>query len=911
MKVTAGKLALIIIAGIMGIVVLAIGALLLFFPADKIKTLVASEGSKVLGRTVTIDKVQFSLFPFIGATIKGLEVDGTTRGSFSNEKFVTLDKIQVQIALMSLFNKNPEITKIILDQPHILIEIDTAGHFSFDDLAVMQASDTPKKEKKEAGPLVLPVPVTLQKFAINNGVIIYRDMKSKQELSVNDLDQSIQFSIDKELKDIKTSGELILGSVSVKTKEIVKPLKDLKISLTHDMGADLVNGTATVNQLRLSFQKLFFNLKGNVTNLNATPVVDLNLESDPLQISDVLKEIPVELAPDVAKLTASGFAAVTLAIKGEVRDSVPLPINGTCKLDNVNVKYTELPKSINNLNALCDFTDTSVSISTMKFNLGDNPVELHASFINFKNPFVDLGILAKLNLADFRDIFVLPPGAELSGTANVDINAKGRPDPNDPSKLDLKGVVKFGDFSVLWPPLVKPAVIKGDVTLSSIAIGQNLDVTIGGSALKLNGNMKNYLSMVFPVKGKTLPRPYTEFTLAASMLNIDEFWPQSKDTVAATPSAAGSADTLLLPAPLPGIDMKAVIKSNKCIYQGIILDNLNMTVNVINDIADINVKTGFSGGTITNVLNGDLRDVNDIKFTNKFNVEKVQVAELISKFAPFIKPVNVLNREIVNLQNSLSGRLSLQSTFNGRGRSPDGIMKTLLGDLSIRVGDGQITKSNMVASLASKVEKFVDIKDIKFRDMKAAVHVENERLNFEDFKIGSSAGDWDIKGSTGFNGVLQMTVNNRLTKEYSDKVNALQNKGRDAAKNLLAGTKLSAASQLIDNVGIPADREGRITLKMNLGGTIDKPEASFAGFGEGVAPQADQKIPSQQVKQQAQQVIEEKKAELKATIDEEKIKAEEAARKKLEEEKAALEEQAKQKQEQLKNEGLKKLKKLF
>jgi len=911
MKSTAGKLALFIIAGIMGVVVLALGALMIFFPADKIKNLVVSEGSKALGRTITIDKVNFSLYPFIGATIKGLEVDGTSRESFTKEKFVTLDKIQVQIALMSLFSKKPEITKIILDKPQILIEIDTAGHFSFDDLAVMQPSDTLKKEKKSSGPLVLPVPVTLKMFAINNGVITYRDMKSKQEFSVNDLDQEMQFSIDKELKDIRTNGELVLGNVSVKTKEIVTPLKNLKITLAHDVGADLVNGTATVNQLRLSFQKLFFNLKGNITNLNATPLVDLELESDPLQISDILQEIPVELAPDVAQLTASGVAALTLAIKGEVRDSVPLPINGTCKLDNVNVKYTALPKSINNLNALCDFTDTSVSISTMKFNLGENPVELHASFINFKNPYVDLGILAKLNLTDFRDIFVLPPGAALAGIANIDINAKGRPDPNDPSKLDLKGIVSFGDLSVLWPPLVKPAVIKGDVTLSSIAIGQNLDVAIGSSALKLNGTMKNYLSMVFPVKGKTLPRPYTEFTLAAPMLNIDEFWPQSKDTSTAAPAAAGSADAPLLLAPLPGIDLKAVIKSTRCIYQGITLDNLNMSVNVINDIANINIRTGFAGGTITNVLNGDLRDVNDVKFTNAFNVEKVQVSDLISKFSPFIKPVNVLNRELVNLQNSLSGRLSLQSTFNGSGRSQAGIMKTLFGDVSIRMGDGQITQSNMVASLASKVEKFVDIKDIKFRDMKAAVHVENEMLHFEDFKIGSSAGDWDIKGSTGFNGVLELAVNNRLTKELSDKVNALQSKGRDAAKNLLAGTKFAAASQLIDNVGIPSDREGRVTLKMNLGGTIDKPEAAFTGFGEGVEKPAGQQTPTQQVKQQVQQVIEEKKAEFKNTIEEEKAKAEDAARKKLEEEKAVLEEQAKQKQEQLKNEGLKKLKKLF
>ena len=89
------------------------------------------------------------------------------------------------------------------------------------------------------------------------------------------------------------------------------------------------------------------------------------------------------------------------------------------------------------------------------------------------------------------------------------------------------------------------------------------------------------------------------------------------------------------------------------------------------------------------------------------------------------------------------------------------------------------------------------------------------------------------------------------------------------------------------------------------------PKASFSGFGEGEAKSAGTATPKQQVKEQLQQTITEKKEEIKQNIDEQKAKLEETAKQKLEEEKAALEAEKKQKEEQLKNDAVKKLKKLF
>jgi len=921
MKVSFRKIVFFAVIAFFVLIAGAAAALYIMFPSEKIKAMVIPQVEKILDRKLSVDKAGITIFPMLGVSLDGVEIANTSRKSFSSDPFVKIERFKIEISVMSIIKRVPEITKVVISKPEILLEIDSSGAFNYDDMALM-AKDTVtvKEEKKSRGVLALPVPVTLKLFKIENGSIIYRSRLAKQEIIIGSINESIGFSIDKQLKDIKTSGDLVLSSISLKTKEITKPLSNLSVTLSHDVNADLVNGNANVNKLRLSFQKVFLNLTGTVANLNGDPELDLKLNSDPIQIADILKEIPVELVPDIAKLYASGIAELGLIIKGTLTSGAPFPINGNCRLKDVTIKYTALPKAINSLNADCDFTDSSVSINSLKMNLGENPIALRASFVNFKNPFIDLAILAKLNLGDFKDLIELPKGAALSGNLAFDINAKGAVDASDPSKLDVNGKLDLGDLSVLWPPLVKPAVITGKLTLSSKAIGENLSVKIGHSSLTLNSAVTNYLSIVFADSSKTLPRPNIYFTLNSPLLDIDEFMPPSTESAPSKESSSAkkestqqSAEVPLI-APLPGIDMKGTVSSKKIVYQKIEMDNLVMKVNVIKDIADIDINTGFARGTIKENIHADLRNTSDIKFTNKLNIDNVQISDLMGHFGGLIKPTNALTRELGNIQNSLIGKVSMQSVITGNGGTQQAITKTVAGDITARISDGKITNSAVLNNIASRIEKFVKIGDLDFRDMKAIMHIENEMVQFNDFKISSSLGDWDILGSTGFEGSLKVLLNDKLTKDVSSKLLSVQSSGKDMAKNLLKGTKFAGvASSLVDNVGIPSDNEGRVTIKINLGGTLTKPEASFAGFGEGTSKSssAGAATAKQKVTEQVKQAITEKKEELKENIDEQKAKLEAEAKQNLEQEKAALEAQAKQKEEQLKNEAKKKLKGLF
>jgi hypothetical protein len=350
------------------------------------------------------------------------------------------------------------------------------------------------------------------------------------------------------------------------------------------------------------------------------------------------------------------------------------------------------------------------------------------------------------------------------------------------------------------------------------------------------------------------------------------------------------------------VDLTGTVSAAKLIYTGIEMDKLQMKVKIINDIADVDIKTGFSSGTIQNVIKADLRNVRSVKFTNDLKISTVQVAELLGKFGNFIEPSTPLNRELINLQKSLSGALSLSSKMSGHGGTADELTKTLSGNIDAKVADGRIENSVILKRLSGVVEKFTKVDDITFREMNMKLQIENQRVKFNQCKINSGEmGDWDVVGDVGFDASLAMKVNNRLSRSVSQKALQLQNSGKNALKGLLGTSSLAGMGiDLIDNAGIPSDKDGRITLRLGLGGTATDPKPQFLGFGEGDKSGDNSSSVQSQVKDKAKEAIDQKKAELEKKLQDERKKTEALAKQKLDEERQNAEALVKKKLEEQK-----------
>ncbi len=881
----------------LGVIFVALIASLLtlwmMFPPEKLKALIIPQVEKVLGRKVTLEKASLNFFPVMGVNLTGLEISNTERDGFSDEPFVKVDNLMVRIPLLSLLKKQPEISKILIKKPQVILEIDSSGQFNYDDLALISKDkkndeDTLKKNTGK-GMIALPLPITLKELTILDGVFTYRDKRSAQEFIVGDMDQTVRFSIDKELKDINTSGDLVFSQVSVKTKEITKPLSNLRISLSHDVNADLVSGKADLKKVRLSFQKVFLNLNGTVCNFNTVPYLDLKIDSDPIEIRDILAEIPRELAPDLARLAASGTAELDLSIKGALEKNAKFPLQGSLTIKDGMVKYSDLPKSINKINTSLSFTDNSLDIRNLSLLFGSNPIELKGTVKNFAGPVIDLLVKADVDLGDLKQMARLPDGASVSGKIKTDISAKGVVDPTDPSKLDVKGRADLNDVSVQWPPLVKPAVINGLFTLSSKAIGHNLSLKMGNSSMKMDASINNYLSLVIVDSTKKAPRPSVDFKITSTLLNFDEFLPPAKQTADTENKATAKTDDNSsggpLIAPLPGIDMKGTVAASKIIYKNVEMNNMQMKVSAINDIADLDVKTGFSRGTITEKIHADLRNTKSATIKNSLAVSDVEINDLLVRFGNFLKPTNALNRELRNVQNNLYGKINLKSDLTTTGGTQQELSKSLKGTIDAKLADGKISNSLILNRISGILSKFIDFKDISFRNLKTTLRIEDETVYFDDFSLQSDlAGDWELRGNVGFDAKLDMDIDHRMTKAASQKVLAVQNTSKSKLQGLLQGTKLSSASGLLDNVGIPSDEEGRITLKIDLSGTASDPKPSFSGFGKGSSSSSavsKPQTPKEQVTQQVKNTIEQNKATVEKKLNEEKQKLEEELKKKV------------------------------
>jgi hypothetical protein len=873
-----------------------IAALYVFLPPQKIVALIVPEAEKALGRKVSLAKAGISVYPTLGVSLSGLQVANTTRDGFSKEPFVKVEKFSVGVAVMSIFKGRPEITSILIRKPEIRVEVDKSGAFNFDDLAIMVADTTKKKEPKQGGLPVLPVPLTLKKFTIENGMVVYDDLKAGNQIILGCVNDNMAVAMDKKLKDIKTTGDLVFSRVSVRTKEIKKPLSNLTITLSHDIAANLVDGggVVTINKVRLSLQKIFLELKGSVKNaMSPAPDLDLAVVSDPISISDALREIPAELVPVITKLTGGGTMELGLTAKGAMVQDKPMPVQGSLALKSVTIKFTDLPKAINDLNADIAFTENSLAINALKMKFGANPIELKATVDNFKKPLIDAALKADLNLGDMKDVFQLPPDATLDGRIIADLKAKGEADPADPAKLDIKGLVDLKSVKMIWSPLLKPVIINGGLTISSKAVGQNMAVAIGQSSLTMNTTISNYLSFLLPDSAKKLPRMLIDMKLVSPFLNIDEILappPPEKKT-------KGSEIAAPVPiAPLPDFDLKTLVTANKIIYQGFTMSGMVTKITIINNIADMNFSTGFAGGAIANAFNADMRNVGNVTFKNNLTIKNIEVNDLMARFGEYIKPVTPLNRELASLNKCLFGRINLQSSLAGSGGTVDDLMKGLSGNIGTQMASGKIVNAPAAKVMSSSFASFLksgtigNFDEINFRDLGATIRLANGQAIFDNLKMASDVSDWDVKGVVGFDALMNMTVSSRLNKSISGKLLAAEDALKGGLKTALGNTQLAGAAGLLGNMNlVPRDGEGRVTVKCLLGGPVANPKVTGLAFGAGTTGATQQKTatPQQQVTQKVQQAVEQKKEEVKQVVEEKKEEAKQEVKK--------VEEQVKQK----------------
>jgi len=180
----------------------------------------------------------------------------------------------------------------------------------------------------------------------------------------------------------------------------------------------------------------------------------------------------------------------------------------------------------------------------------------------------------------------------------------------------------------------------------------------------------------------------------------------------------------------------------------------------------------------------------------------------------------------------LCGTGDLRCRIVTSGDTTESLPDRLGGTLSMTLENGLILYAPLLRNMARELAKYYSIDRMEFDRLELESRMADRSFWFERpvRMVTRKSGDWQITGSVGFDATLALSVKNRLTKSVSQSVISTQNRGKDILRGLLGKTRFAGAADLLEEVTVPVDETGRITVLLDVKGPAADPKVSFRGF---------------------------------------------------------------------------------
>jgi len=883
------------ILGILAIVfvlllAVAIVAVRLLFPPEKIKTLVEKQATEVLHREVSVGGAGLSLWP-LGVKLENIKVANNPGKGFSANPMLDLPLAVVKIDLAKILQLQLVVDKISIENLSLLYEIMPDGRTSIDGLGGEPDTTAKDTAKLDLSSIELPGSLSLNSFSIKSAKVIFDDRSQKRKIILGDINLNTGLSLDRTLENIKTSTALTLKEISLEDAGLGVRKGGISVFFNTDINANLRLQHINIQSLSTGLQSVTINASGTVDRfLEDIIVADLKVESNKINLAELLKEVPAGINPEIPKVKASGTASFNVAVKGAIVPKKTPPVSGNLILSDIAVGHSDLPAGISGLNGNIAFTENTVSIKPFAFLLAGQPtnVLLDASNLLSTQPLLNnLSVSTKLDLGSLfalaNKLITIKELSELTGKIEATIGAKGIIDPARPENLSVNGSANLQNIAAKTPLIPDAISVNGAIKFSNTEISVEPAVQIGKSDVKVKVFVKDYLAMVMPklAAGK---KTNVNIDVSSSNLELDRLLPPSDPN---KPEQEESIPMEQYPE-LPDIVANINVNLANTVFRYITFSDLYLGVKFANNKANVAGKGRlYTGGFNTDVaVDLSNRKSADVKFA--LNVDKVEANDFVSNGNNNVSGDSEIAKQIRNLDNTLFGKFSMNMNVTTKGL-PQNFVDNLSGPVSVQITNGSLRGSKILGSVGSSISNFDiagkkvlsgavpvnDKGDMSFDDLKAEFEAKNGQLLVKNLNINAkSLGLLAFGGGVGFDGTLNLKLQNTLSSSISANLNNL--------------TKASPVSLY------QKDAKGNALLFFNIGGTFADPKITMDA--------SKMSSPLNDLKDVATAKLNEAKDKAKEKLNEEKAKLEAAAlaKKKEMEDKAKAEVEAKKKEAEAK-----------
>jgi hypothetical protein len=364
----------------------------------------------------------FRHFPKLTVGLEDVYVAGV--GSFEGDTLLKARSLDVSMNIMSVISgKEMKVYGVYLDKPDILAKVNKEGEANWDIAKKTESSDTSSTPSS--------FQLSLEKYLITDGHIIYDDAQSGMYAEVKGLDHegSGNFTQDVFTLSTKTKSE----SASF-TYANIPYLVNAATGMDADIEIDNRSSKYSFKKTALEVNDLKLTADGFFQLVNdSTYNMDISFNAPSNDFKNFLSLIPAIYKNEFSKIKTSGQASLKGFAKG-VYSNTSLPAyNVDLAVKDGSFQYPDLPQAVKNIQVVANFSNTTgaldntvIDIQKAHLDFGKDPFDFK---LVFKNPetrkYIDLVVKGKLDLAEVSKFIKLDAGTSLSGSVNADAFAKG------------------------------------------------------------------------------------------------------------------------------------------------------------------------------------------------------------------------------------------------------------------------------------------------------------------------------------------------------------------------------------------------------------------------------------------------------------------------------------------------------
>jgi hypothetical protein len=877
------RIALISVGSFVGLIVMLIVLLAVFFPSDQVREIIHEQAGTYIARPVHVGDIGLALWPNIGVNVSDIVVENDP--ALSDAPLFSVDKIVLAVRVLPLLlDRQLFVKRITIDRPVINMVVDESGTSSIDNLLIEQPAEaevviTDTVVAEEAGPAF---GLVVEEFAIKDASLSYEDRQQDMRAKIGAFNQTLSL-------DIAPSGDLIDASGTfaidgVETEQAGQGFGPTSFSGAYEALVDVASDSVSYG-LDFNLAGIPLGLSGRVHTMSTIPDVIADIQIGRIEIASLIDQLTLPDDSQLAQMEATGalsFAAKVHAVIDTIGEQRPIEVDGQLVLDGIGLNHPDLPKSLDDLSGEILITTNTVDIRNLVLQAGATNVSVAATLNGWQgdDPHLEQSnINATVVLDELGDIVELPEGTSVGGTVKVAVTASGP--VSDPLAMRLRGGVDLIDIAANSPDLPLPiSKLAGSITLTLEEITiPDIGVWIGSSEIHLaDVSVKDFLALASPDEypGKTAR---VGFEVRGPLLDLDEMFPVDEDVPVDT---SVLADTTIL---IPGLELPPVVVNGKIRIDRIVSTGAEFT--------DVGVDLGVRNNRVT-VDGGLTAFEGSVKFDGRLDVSTPEVPRFAFSWDVSSVQANAMASTLSGFDDRIYGTAFVDGSISGSGSTYGDIKRTLVMDTRFRAGNGYLNNWEVVQKTGPKIAGGIDkVKAgwgtaavsrmglssdrFEFGQLDGAASLRNETLTLTDIGLIASDQEWRTNGviRSAFDEVGELDIRTELT--FSEDI-TLQL--ADASAGVMSLAVPVSGNDIMPYLKPP----NHLQVVMPIKGTTVEPDIGFPNLLTPLRRAAENAVRAKlgqarsQATAEARRRAEQAEAEAQRVADQAKREAEEKAR---------------------------------